>query len=197
VSVVLDALKRAEREHPAAIIITKPQTLTAAALITNITNPQTTSISKEPFQKNKLLETKKFYRKIFAGIILFNLIWIAYITKPQALFSLKPKPLPVPVQKAIPIYDASIPQVVSIPVISTSVLVPEIKAVKKERNYLSISNGPEIRINGVFLEKHGSFVLFEDEMLSVGENLNGTTITAITMNKVTLEYKGCPYEINT
>jgi hypothetical protein len=180
-SVVLDALKRAERERPIAII--------------------NTSLGSSPSTKTDIVTTKNSHKKTLLGITVLNCVAIL-----ATYFFLKPAPTSVTklhVTPVPPITEASpIPQDIAAPeqlatVVSAPVSAPEIKKIKKKRNYLSIQNGPEIKIDGIFLDKNGAFVLFGDEMLPVGADMDGATITAITTNKVLLQYQGQDYAINT
>ncbi|MBN2145271.1 MAG: hypothetical protein JW774_11670 [Candidatus Aureabacteria bacterium] len=145
----------------------------------------------------KIHEVQSFYKKVLLFVFLGNVFLVCvlmggFLLKNRKAHVSFPYDDSKEAQSSLSVNDVTRGE--STPVISTSETVKETSI---SRNHLFISGGPDININGVFLDKNKGYILVGSETLGVNDTLCGMKILSITLKEVQFEYKGEVYTVPT
>lgn len=131
------------------------------------------------YDDTKLSELKISYSKRIKFIVLVNLIIIGFIgIYFMIYFMLSKMHVKTNTEQKIKVIPQTVPDQFII-----------------YKNHLSITNGPQIEINGTFTEKKETFLMIGPDIYKKGDVINGADIIEITEKYARVKYKEKIYEI--
>lgn len=173
-SIVLDALQKAEREKNQGGV------------------PKLNDI--------KVHEVKSYYKKTLNFILIFNLVLISFVVFILvSKFNGKSIKGGTEVKRVVEvpavIAESLKPENKVEPEKKQEVIVEELYILKK--NHISFPNGDSLDLSGIFTDNKGAFVLIGPDMYKADDKTGKFIIKEITMTNVKVEYKGKIYDIPT
>jgi len=140
--------------------------------------------------KTKVLIIALYILMVCCGLILGNFIF-GYITRPKLSAAKGPQPIvkPLPIEKlpakATPI---NMPAKTETPVKEP----PHAPAVSESEN----KTEPNFVLNGIFFSENKGFALINNNIVKIGDTVEGALVTRITADEVELNSAGATIKLN-